>query len=161
MKGRFPGPTKPVGIVLLAAVVVASIAALAQPHGAPAAESSLQTQVAALRQQVATLQASVTALKSQSKTLKTQVGFVHDQLGLNFEGDTCLAAQTADLLQGTWGVIDQISQPLQNKTYFGGQTMVNDYGNCADMVQPTVARSGIAVPPTITPLLPLMQWMHE
>ena len=64
------------------------------------------------------------------------------------------------LIQGTWGVIDQIAQPLQQKVYFG-QVQVNDYKNCADLGKPKVPRVGIVVPPTIAPLLPLLQWLHE
>jgi hypothetical protein len=105
--------------------------------------------------------AQVAKLQKQVKTLQRQVSDLRGQLDLNYEGDTCLGAQTADLIQGTWGVIDQIALSAQSKTYFGPQTAVSDYGNCADLAQPDVPRPGIRVPPTIAPFLPLMQWLHE
>jgi hypothetical protein len=105
--------------------------------------------------------AQVAKLQKQVKTLQKQVIDLRDELALNYEGDTCLGAQTADLIQGTWGVIGQIALSAQSKTYFGPQTGVNDYGNCEDLAQPDVPRPGIRVPPTITPFLPLRQWLHE
>jgi len=97
----------------------------------------------------------------QGKRLSSDVADTNDQLQVNFEGDTCLGALDADLIQGTWGVIDQIAQTAQQKTYFGPQTPVSDYKNCADLANPDVPRGAITVPPTINPLLPLLQWMHE
>jgi hypothetical protein len=102
------------------------------------------------------LAAKVAVLQKQVKTLQRQLNDLRDQLDLNYEGDTCLGAQTADLFQGTWTVIDQIAP----KTYFGPQTPVNDYGNCADLAQPDVPRPGIRVPPTIDPFRPLLDWLH-
>lgn len=77
-----------------------------------------------------------------------------------FTATTCLGATTADLIQGTWGVVDQIAQAAQQKTYFGPQTSAPDYANCSTLVQPRVPRVGIVVPPTINPLLPLLEWLH-
>jgi hypothetical protein len=110
---------------------------------------------------IAALQHQVKALQTQVKALRAADTIIRDQVSLNFEGDTCLGAQVADLIQGTWGVIDQIAQPLQQKVYFGPQVQVNDYKNCADLNKPNVPRGGIVVPPTIAPLLPLLQWLHE
>jgi len=110
---------------------------------------------------IAALQRQVKALQTQVKALRAADADIHGQVELNYEGDTCLAAQIADLIQGTWGVIDQIAQPLQQKVYFGPQVQVNDYKNCADLARPKVPRVGIVVPPTIAPLLPLLQWLHE
>jgi hypothetical protein len=113
------------------------------------------------RDAAGTLQAQVKALQVQGKRLSSNVADTNDQLQVNFEGDTCLGALDADLIQGTWGVIDQIAQTAQQKTYFGPQTQVSDYKNCADLANPDVPRGAITVPPTISPLLPLLQWMHE
>src|SRR5215211_3324593 len=76
--------------------------------------------------------AKISTLQKQVKTLQARVVADERELGANFEGDTCLAAQTADLIQGTWGVIDQIAQALQARTYFGAQTAVDDFRNCDD-----------------------------
>src|SRR5215211_4113889 len=105
---------------LAAFLVAAPAASAADPNTA---------KIAALQKQVKTLQKQVTALTKRVKNDE-------DQLAVNFEGDTCLGAQTADLIQGTWGVIDQIAQALQARTYFGAQTAVDDFRNCDDLRQP-------------------------
>ena len=137
----------------LALVLAALVAFFAVARPAASADPTA-AKIAALQRQVKTLQTQVKALRKEDVRLD-------EQLGLNFEGDTCLGAQIADLIQGTWGVIDQIAQPLQQKVYFGPQTQLSDYGNCANLVQPAVPRVGITVPPTIDPLRPLLQWLHE
>jgi hypothetical protein len=109
---------------------------------------------------IATLQRQVKTLQKQVKTLQTRVARNEDELAANFEGDTCLGAQTADLIQGTWGVIDQIAQALQSRTYFGAQTAVDDYRNCDDLAQPDVPRQGIVIPPKLDALRLLLQWLH-
>jgi len=111
---------------------------------------------------VGALQKQVRALQAQVKVLQRRVANDEGQLSLNFEGDTCLGAQVADLIQGTWMVVDQLSVATQaGKTYFGLQQPVDDYKNCADLARPDVPRPGIVVPPTIEPLRPLQQWLHE
>jgi len=109
---------------------------------------------------IATLQKQVKTLQKQVKTLTTRVASAEDQLDANFVGDTCLGAQTADLIQGTWGVIDQMAQALQAKTYFGAQTAVDDFQNCSNLRQPEVPRQGIVVPPKISFLQVIIQWLH-
>src|SRR6187200_1108210 len=112
---------------LALAAALALLAILAPT--ASAARDPNAAKIAALQKQVKTLQ-------KQVKTLTTRIADTEDQLEANFEGDTCLGAQTADLIQGTWGVIDQIAQALQARTYFGAQTAADDYQNCADLRQP-------------------------
>ena len=109
---------------------------------------------------IATLQKQVKTLQKQVKTLTTRVANAEDQIDANFTGDTCLGAQTADLIQGTWGVIDQIAQALQSRTYFGAQTAVDDYQNCANLRQPEVPRQGVAVPPKLSFFQTILQWLH-
>ena len=109
---------------------------------------------------IATLQKQVKTLQKQVKTLTTRLADAEDQLDANWEGDTCLGAQTADLIQGTWGVIDLMAQALQGRTYFGVQTAVDDYQNCADLRQPEVPRQSIGAPPKIGFLQTLLQWLH-
>ena len=143
-------------LLVIALIVVAAFAgaAVAGRSTGIAASSALQIpQTRALQRQVKALQADVKKLKKQDDLLETY------DLGA-LTANTCLGATIADLLQGTWGVIDQISQGVQQKTYFGPQTAVSDYGNCDDLSQPKVPRPGIVVPPTITPLVPLLQWLH-
>lgn len=135
-------------LVLAAALAVFTIAAPTASAADPNA-----AKIAALQKQVKTLQ-------KQVKTLTARVADTQDQLDANFAGDTCLGAQTADLIQGTWGVIDQIAQALQSRTYFGAQTAVDDYRNCANLRQPDVPRQGVAVPPKLSFFQVILQWLH-
>jgi hypothetical protein len=145
---------KPLTVIGVSALVlVAGVVFFAAARPAVSADPT-DAKIAALQRQVKALQTQVKALRAANTDIR-------DQVSLNFEGDTCLGAQVADLIQGTWGVIDQIAQPLQQKVYFGPQVQVSDYKNCADLVRPNVPRVGIVVPPTIAPLLPMLQWLHE
>jgi len=135
--------------VSLAVLAAASVSLLAVRSEASASGSG-DPRIAVLQTQVKTLQAQVKKLQKYERT-------DYQQIGLAFAGDTCLAAITADLLQGTWIAIDQAT----GKTTFGPQTQVNDYGNCGQLASPAVPRtSPITAPPSISPLLPLIQWMH-
>ena len=151
---------KLLAVATLAAIAAASVAALATRSEATASGSG-DPRIAVLQTQVKALQTQVKALQTQGKTLTRGLSNLNGQVQVNFSADTCLAAQTADLLQGTWGVVDQVAQVAQQKTYFGPQTQTNDYGNCAQLTDPSVPRGPVAIPPTINPLLPLMQWLHE
>jgi len=140
--------------IVIAITAAAIGVAFAFAGHSDAAVSAGDPRVVALQKQVRTLQAQV-------KVLQRRVVDDEGQLSLNFEGDTCLGAQAADLIQGTWTVIDQLSVATQaGKTYFGSQTPVDDYKNCADLASPDVPRPGVVVPPTIAPLRPLQQWLH-
>ena len=100
--------------------------------------------------------AKIAVLQKQVKALQAEVRDLRRQLDLNYEGDTCLSAQTADLLQGTWLAIDQ----ALSRTIFGAQSPVQDYGNCANLTRPDVPRPGIANPPRIDPFRALLEWLH-
>jgi hypothetical protein len=142
-------------------VAIAVIAASAAASIAFAARSQAAVSVHSADPRIAALQKQVKALQGQVKTLQRRVVADEGQLSLNFEGDTCLGAQVADAIQGTWVTIDQLSAATQaGKTYFGSQAQVNDYNNCADLARPAVPRPGITAPPTINPLRPLLEWLH-
>ena len=72
------------------------------------------------------------------KTLETQNRQLGRALSANFTADACLSAQTADLIQSTWAVIDQLAQAVQSPPYFGAQSQVNDGGNCGYLINPEV-----------------------
>jgi hypothetical protein len=98
----------------------------------------------------------IAVLQKQVKALQKQVSNLTNQVVYNFDGDTCLAALTADLLQGTWVAVDQATQ----KTTFGSQNQVQDYGKCERLANPDVPRATpLTVPPTIAPMLPLLKWL--
>jgi hypothetical protein len=141
-------------LIAFAVLATASLFAFVAPPESAISAGSADPRIAALQKQVKTLQAQV-------KRLNTRVSSIDQQLGLNWEGDTCLGAQVADLIQGTWGVVDQLSAATQaGKTYFGPQTQVDDYGNCADLARPDVPRLGIRVPPVVDSMRLLLQWLH-
>jgi hypothetical protein len=134
--------------VALGAICVALLFAVLGMRSTASASGSGDPRIAVLQSQVKTLQAQVKAL---TKGLDNTNGYINT----SYMAQTCLAAETADLFQSTWGVIDQI------KPTFGPQTQVNDYGNCGEL-NPSVPRAGIAVPPTLTTgLVPLIKWLHE
>ena len=124
----------------LAAVAVAT-AVLAAPATAPAAPAPDK-----LTRQVTALTKRVTALEKKVKTLQTQNRRLEGAVGAALTVAFCNVAVTADALQGTWTVIDQIAQPTLQRTFFGAQTAVNDPGNtCADLrVTRTPVQANIA-----------------
>jgi hypothetical protein len=138
-------------LAVMLAVIAAGGGSLLAVRSEASASGSGDPRIVVLQKQVKTLQAQV-------KLLQKHTNILNGQVQVNFAGDTCLAAVTADLIQGTWMAVDQAT----GKTTFGPQTQVNDYGDCAQLGQPSVPRtSPIPTPPTINPLLPLIQWLHE
>jgi hypothetical protein len=115
---------------LVAAAVLA--AALTSTAGAPAATSPDK-----LAKQVAAMTKRVTALEKKVKTLETQNRQLSQGLDVVFVVSVCSAAITADALQGTWTVIDQIAQPTLQKTFFGPQVAVNDPTNACNTIRIT------------------------
>src|SRR5579862_3814791 len=120
-------------VVTVAAIAAAAVALAARPAASAGAGDP----------RIAVLQKQVKTLRTQTKALTAGLADARRQLRINFEGDTCLAALSADLVQGTWGVIDQIAQAAQQKTYFGPQTQLSDFQNCANLAQPDVPRPPI------------------
>jgi hypothetical protein len=142
--------------LVIAVIVVAVAAAVGL-----AARSNAAVTTASADPRIAVLQKQVRVLQGQVKVLQKHLVSDEGAIGVNFEGDTCLGAQLADLIQGTWTVVDQLSAATQEgKTYFGTQTQVNDYKTCADLANPDVPRPGIVVPPTVSPLQTLLQWLY-
>jgi hypothetical protein len=140
----------------LAAIAVAAAAAIAVFSTRSEANAST-----AGDPRIAVLQTQVKTLQTQVKLLTKALAALDGQLTVNFAGDTCLAAQTTDMFEGTWSVVDQLAQATQQKTYFGPQTQLNDYGNCAQLKDPLVPRGAVATPPSINTFQPLIQWLHE
>jgi hypothetical protein len=112
---------------------------------APAALAAPPTN-AQLASQLKALQAKVT---KQDRTIKALQRTVNEVGGLAVAGiafSACGFAISADALQGTFNVIDQISINTPNvaRTFFGPQTPVSDEGRCTAL---RVVRTQ-AVPPT-------------
>jgi hypothetical protein len=126
-------------LVTLVVALVASGTAGARTQALTPAEKNLQNQVNALSKKVTTLQKTV-------KTLNTKVNSAGGLAQAAVFLDECSNAVTADALQGTWNVIDQISTATQaGKTYFGPQTPVDDKGICGLF---GISRSQVS-PPTV------------
>src|SRR5438105_15088636 len=80
-----------------------------------------------LQRDVTVLKAQMKALQADVKKAKTLANDAQDAALGGIVIETCNTAITADGLQGTWRVIDQLSAATQaGKTYFGPQTPVSD-----------------------------------
>ena len=115
--------------MLVAAVVVAALSVTAT---APAATSpeKLAKQVAAMTKRVTALEKKVKTLETKNRELE---GLAEAALVLTL----CNISATADVIQGTWSVIDQIAQPTVQKTFFGPQVAVNDPTNACAAIRIT------------------------
>ena len=114
-------------LVTLAVALVASGTAGARTQALTPAEKSLQAQLNVVSKKV-------TALQKQVKTLNTKVNAAGGLAQAAVFLDECSNAATADALQGTWNVIDQLSTATQaGKTYFGTQTSISDAGACTNL----------------------------
>jgi translation initiation factor 6 (eIF-6) len=152
---------------LIVAVVLTTVAALAI-FGATAASGTKRGQVpqsasnASLVQTVNNLATRVKALERKTKKLQNAVNVLASELVANYDGDACVVGLTADELQDTWAVIDQVATAAQGKTYFGAQTALNDKGGCEGLRSPAVPRLTVSPTtiPTIAAFNPLIDWIN-
>jgi hypothetical protein len=134
-----------------ALLVAAALGAVAVPV-ATAASSPTLGQLQAVESQVKTLQKQVKTLTATVTTLKTQESQLEQATAATFLFDICQGAVTADLVQGTWAVIDQLSSALQaGKVYFGPQTPIDDTIQGKPVCQVLGVARSQAVPPTAAP----------
>jgi hypothetical protein len=118
--------------LVLLPLVLAAVCALAAP--APAATP---TERKLLR--------DVKVLKAQVKTLQKQVREARNIALGSLVLTGCVTAVTADAFQGTWTVIDDVSnKTTQPKTWFGPQQPANDFQTCQGF---NITRAPSAVPP--------------
>ena len=132
-------------ILLVGAVLsIAVYAAVAQSATPPSAtERKLLKDVAALKTQVKALKKSVT----DAQTLAVGIGVI----------GACNTAITADALQGTWQVVDQLASATQaGKVYFGPQTPVNDAIGGVQICSTIGVPRSSAPPPTTAPFSSLL-----
>ena len=106
---------------------------------------------------MAALKVEVKALQTNVKKLKKSVTNAQDiAIGVGLIG-ACNTAITADGLQGTWQVIDQLSAATQNgKTYFGQQTPVDDTIAGQSICQAIRVNRSHTPPPTVAPFSALL-----
>jgi hypothetical protein len=132
-------------ILLVGAILsIAVYAAVAQSATPPSAtERQLVKDVAALKAQVKTLKKAVNDTRSIA-------------LGIGIIG-ACNTAISADGLQGTWQVIDQLAAATQaGKTYFGPQTPVSDTIGGTQVCSSIGVTRSAALPPSAKPFSALL-----
>jgi hypothetical protein len=116
---------------LIAPTVVAAVALVFAAPAQPAAPSN-----AKLARQIKTLQ-------KQVKTLQKQVKQTQLVAAVSFVYAGCSNAVTADALQGTWRVVDEVN----GAPIFGPQVAVNDFGICALI---DITRAPTQAPPNVS-----------
>lgn len=123
------------------AAVVAVFATVAA--GAASAATPTDKKIASLQKQTATLQKQVKALQKTVKDLNRFADFTY-ALG------TCQTAITADALQGTWAIVNQVA----GRAIFPAAANIPDDGACNAL---RISRQPTVVPPTISPFSALAQ----
>jgi hypothetical protein len=115
----------------IAVIALASTAAsIAGPTAKPQASTST---TAALDSKLNRLNTRVTKLESRVKKLEKTNKLLVRVAVITLGGLACEAAITADVIQKTWGVIDEIAQTTMGRTYFGPQAPLNDQKGCTDI----------------------------
>ena len=93
---------------------------------------------------VAALQKQVRTLQRQVRTLQRQVRTADNRAAAGIVLSFCIAAITADALQSTWTVVNQVAA----RTAIPASPSVNDRGRCQTV---EVSRQQGVVPPSISP----------
>ena len=129
-------------------VVLAALVVLAPATAAPPTNAQLAARLKALEARNARLEKKVQKLE---KDLDSVGGLAATSLVFS----VCGFSQTADALQGTWNVIDQISvaTPGIARTFFGTQVPVVDPLNSCTLLRLTRVQT---VPPTVAPFSALL-----
>jgi hypothetical protein len=132
------------------ALALAALAVIAATYSATAwsAGSVTPTERRLLRD-VKVLQSKVKTLQADVKQLKTRATETEEVAGIALLVSACGTAITADAIQGTWQVLDQVSAATQaGKTYFGAQTPVVDTLAGRPVCQAIGVTRSQALPPT-------------
>ena len=108
-------------------VVIALVAAIATYTATAWSAAPPTPTEKKLLKDVRVLKSQVAKLQKDDKTLKANVNDLVGGISLALVLNACTNAVTADALQGTWQIVDQLSVATQAwKTYFGPQTAVSD-----------------------------------
>ena len=124
---------------------ISTIPATSAPSATPTEQKLLKS--------VATLKAQVAKLQKTDKTQNSNINTVANIAVSALAYGACNTAITADAVQGTWQVIDQIAAATQaGKTYFGAQTPVSDSVLSGLLTAPACQAASVtrsqALPPT-------------
>jgi hypothetical protein len=114
-----------------------------------------------LSKDVGTLKKDVSTLKKQVKTLSTNLSTTQTALAQTILFSVCSDEVTADALQGSWQVLDQVSAALQaGKTYFGAQTPVTATIGGQDVCAGGGVTRSQVLPPTVAEYQALLAGFH-
>jgi hypothetical protein len=103
----------------------------------------------------------VAALKKQVKTLKTDLSSTQVVVAATILFAVCSDEITADALQGSWQVVDEVSAALQaGKTYFGPQTPVTATVQGQDICAGGGITRSQVPPPTVAEYQALLARFH-
>ena len=127
-----------IAVVALAITAVSTAGPSAKPQ-------ATNVDIAALQKKLNQTNAKLAKLDARVKKLEKTQGVLVDVAVATLAGVACNATLTADAFRATWSVVDQVTQAVQMRTYFGPQTAVNDQKSCSDL--------GIARQPATPPSL--------
>jgi len=140
------------------AVLVAASTAFATGTRTHARTGRSTSQIASLQAQVVDLGAQVKALSKQVTALKKQQAAQLGYIDSIYDQETCVAALSADAIEGTWLVIDKVAQPVLSMTFFGSPSPVDDKGTCNRF---KVSRTLLQVPPNFVALAKMIAWLQS
>jgi phage I-like protein len=138
-------PIAVLALVLAVGIATYSAAAWSAPSATPTEQKLLKN--------VATLKAQVAKLQKTDKTQNANINTVANIAVSALAYSACSTAVTADAIQGTWQIVDQLSAATQaGKTYFGAQTPVSDSVLSGLLTAPACQAASVtrsqALPPT-------------
>jgi hypothetical protein len=115
-------------------IAVVALAITAVSTAGPSAKPQVtNVDIAALQKKLDQTNAKLAKLDSRVKKLEKSNSTLISVAVATLAGVACNATLTADAFQATWTVLDQVTQAVQMRTYFGPQTAVNDQKSCSDL----------------------------
>jgi hypothetical protein len=138
-----------IAVVALAITAVSTAGPSAKPQATNVDIAALQKKLDQTNVKLAKLDSRVKKLEKSNKTLLLVAV-------ATLAGVACNATLTADAFQATWSVMDQVTQAVQMRTYFGPQTAVNDQKSCSDLEIPRQPAS----PPSLAAFPKLIDFFY-
>jgi hypothetical protein len=142
-------------LVLLAVVGVAVYATSAWSASAPT-----PTEKQLLRD-VATLKTQVKKLQAQMKTATTNINTVGSLAATALLYTVCSDTLTADALQGTWQVLDQVATTAGQAARFGAQSPITATLQGQDVCAAGGVTRSQVLPPTVAGFQALLAGFHS
>ena len=137
--------------------VLCLLAALVASATAGASGTALTPNEKNLQKQLNTIQKAQTAQGKKITALAKNDAFLLDGIRFAIAVDECTNAATADALQGTWTIINDLATKTAQPTYFPVATPVDDSGVCTAL---GVTRSQVS-PPTVGTLDALLALIRQ